>query len=74
MIRLYLNKELYSSGLIHKAIDAYTAIANISLRGKDDYWVVEFKRCMYDVDLTACEFENYVIGLEATRGVAHEDL
>ena len=74
MSRLYLSKEIFMKRMIEKAINDYSSLTCISVVEETKYWVLYFQKCRYGPELTMKEFENYLIGIEATVRVSHEDL
>lgn len=60
---LHLHKELYNRSCIYSGINAYRLLAHIRVQENGNYWVCSFSDCVYDPDLTAHEFENYLINL-----------
>ena len=64
MLKLKMNKEIYSLSNVCIAVRAYSHLANIIYEDEERYWVLTFSDCLYDETLTSREFENYMIGLE----------
>lgn len=64
MIKLELNREIYSRENVDAAREAYREIAKISVKEKKDYIRVFFLNCKYGEERTVKEFENYLIGIE----------
>lgn len=60
---LKLKKELFSLTQITTAANAYQTIANIEVSNMADYWECHFTDCKFGEELTAAEFENYLIDL-----------
>lgn len=65
--KLFLNKEIYDLKCIHMAIQAYSQLAFIKCIANECGWICTFERCVYDIDLTIKEFENYLIGMMNRR-------
>lgn len=63
MMELKLNKQIFDGFVIETAISAYKGLATIDLLDGIDYWICSFFDCEYPEELTALEFENYVIDL-----------
>ena len=63
MIKLSLNKEIYSFEIISETMDAYRDFAKFRLKDQEHYWILAFDQCKYEEEITAKEFENYLIGL-----------
>lgn len=59
-----MNKEIFREENIQTAINAYKKIAQITYVENNVYWILEFRKCKYDEQVTEHEFENYLIGLE----------
>lgn len=64
MIKLRLNKEIYSNENILKAVEAYESYAQMSIKEDVNHCILCFVDCKYDEVRTIKEFENYLIGLE----------
>ena len=64
MKRITVNLEIYSDETIRKAIQAYCALAKMSIKHRKEQVTITFWHCKYDEDRTAKEFENYLIGIE----------
>ena len=64
MICLLLHDDIYSRSSIEFACRAYSDIAEISLKDCGDHTELVFADCLYDVDKTVKEFENYLINTE----------
>lgn len=60
---LYLNQELYSEKMIREAIYVYKGLAKILVLKEEQYWVCKFDDCIYGLERTKKEFENYLIQL-----------
>lgn len=67
MRTLKLNAEIFEEHVVLEAVKAYTALASITVSLEDGYYVCTMNRCLYDEDLTVCEFENYAIDLMNSR-------
>ena len=61
-----LTKEFYEKDALEKAINAYKNLASISISEDNDYLYYEIESSMYDPQLVANEFENYILGLMNT--------
>ena len=68
MTNLELAKELYSLKNIQKAQADYSSLAHIILHEEVRFWKLSFDRCRFQENITVCEFENYLIGLENQNG------
>jgi hypothetical protein len=64
MIKLELNRDIYSRKNVDAAREAYKEIARIMVKEKRSYIRVLFVSCKYEEGRTVKEFENYLIGLE----------
>lgn len=64
MISIRLCGEIYSPKAIKEAKAAYDELANIKIEQNGDFWMLVFQNCRYGDEITAKEFENYLIGLE----------
>jgi hypothetical protein len=64
MIKLELNRDIYSTKNVNAAREAYRGIAKIVVKEKKGYIRVLFVSCKYGKERTVKEFENYLIGLE----------
>ncbi len=74
MNRLHLSKIFFDRSRIDKAIREFDGLACIDVVEIRDAYELSFSACYFDNRLTVHEFENYLIGLEATKGTSHEDL
>ena len=63
MNELYLSKDIYSTYLIEQTIVAFSNLADISFYDNDNHNICVFKNCIYSLDQTIKEFENYLIDL-----------
>ncbi len=63
MNELSLNKNYYSREHIIAAVTAFAGLCRVELSENEDYYVCVFSNCVYDVDVTKKEFENYLIDL-----------
>lgn len=61
-----LTKSFYEKDSILEAINAYKSLASISVSEDDDYYYYKIESSIYDPQLVANEFENYVLGLMNT--------
>lgn len=66
MNKLKLNTNIFNKICIEKAIQAYENICSIKISEIDNYIICEFTNCIYDIEETIKEFENYVIDLMNT--------
>jgi hypothetical protein len=64
MIKLELNREIYSRKNVEGAREAYKKIAKIVIKEGKSHIRVIFLRCKYGEERTVKEFENYLIGIE----------
>ncbi len=71
MNELRIDKKIFQESSLKKAINAYSKISVIECQEKPDYWLLEFKYCVYEVEKTINEFENFLICIEATNGDCH---
>lgn len=62
-----LHQEIYSLDDVHNAQEAYKKIATIAVVPYTNYWRCEFTACVADVQMTMQEFENYCIGMIASK-------
>lgn len=67
MNKLKLNSNIFSIIHVKKAITAYKDICKIDINEINNYIACEFKDCVYDLEETKKEFENYVINLMNTN-------
>ncbi len=67
MNNLLLSKEIYKRELIEETILQFREICSITVEDRDGYFICWFSKCAYPVELTICEFENYLIDLTSTR-------
>ncbi len=61
-----LTKEFYEKSALVEAVSAYKSLASISISEDKDYLYYEVKSSIYEPQLIANEFENYVLGLMNT--------
>ncbi len=61
-----LTKEFYEKDALQKAVSAYKNLASISFSEDNDYFYYEVESSIYDPQLVANEFENYILGLMNT--------
>lgn len=61
-----LTKSFYEKDSLQEAITAYKSLASISISEDDDYYYYKIESSIYDPQLVANEFENYVLGLMNT--------
>ena len=71
MNKLHISKELFKETSLHHAIKAYSCIATISYIEQAEDWLLDFSNCIYGIEKTINEFENYLICIEATNGDNH---
>lgn len=69
MNELKLSKEIYNDSLVNIAVKQFSGISNIVINNEEFYLKCVFSRCVYDVETTLKEFENYVIDLNNQRGL-----
>lgn len=62
MQQLY-SKQIYDSKILIKAAEDFSKIAEISLQDNDENWICVFSCCLYNEELTAKEYSNYVLDL-----------
>jgi hypothetical protein len=58
---LRLNSRIYSLSNIQNAINAYSGLCSVDFSIDGDYFICVFSECLYSIDLTINEFENYLI-------------
>ncbi|MBE5837955.1 HxsD-like protein [Butyrivibrio sp.] len=61
-----LTKDFYNKNALLNAVDAYKSLASISISEDSNYYYYEVKSSIYEPQLVANEFENYVLGLMNT--------
>jgi len=61
-----LTKDFYNKKALLNAVDAYKSLASISISEDSNYYYYEVKSSIYEPQLVANEFENYVLGLMNT--------
>ena len=71
MNELRIDKKIFHESSLRNAINAYSGISVIEWQEESDYWVLYFTHCVYEIDKTINEFENYLICIEATNGDSH---
>ena len=71
MNKLQVSKIIFKKRSLLRAIEAYSNISKITYSEKDEYWLLVFFNCLYGIDRTIHEFENYLICVEATDGDNH---
>ena len=62
MNKIAFTKSFYDKHTIVKAIDAYNAIASITLTETDLDYICEIMNSEYDPQLVLNEFANYILG------------
>ena len=65
---LRLSNEIYSERAIKETIRSFSKLAEIKYSKSENYFICEFKKCVYDTQLTMDEFSNYLIDLMNTKG------
>lgn len=64
-MELKLCKELFEIKFLVKAVESFENLADISISNySKKYYVIYFDNCLYSDDVTAREFENYLIDLQ----------
>lgn len=63
MNSLVLSKEIYPEHCLSQAKSDYTQLATITISENSSKWIIEFSDCVYDINQTIKEFENYLIEL-----------
>ena len=58
-----LTKDFYEKKALIEAVNAYQSLASISISEDSDYYYYEITSSIYEPQLVANEFENYVLGL-----------
>ena len=71
MNKLCISRELFGKSSILKAIMDYSGIATVTYTENAEGWNLHFSNCIYGIDRTINEFENYLICIEATNGEGH---
>ena len=71
MSKVCISKEIFKETSLQLAIKAYSGIAVISFVENDENWLLDFSNCIYDIERTTNEFENFLICLEAKIGDNH---
>ncbi len=61
------SKEIYTVDTIMQAICDYKELAAISVKDTDNSYRVIFTDTVYPLELTAKEFENYIINLTCKK-------
>lgn len=61
-----LSKNFYEKDALLEAISAYKSLASISVSEDNEYYYYKIESSIYDPQLVANEFENYVLGLMNT--------
>ena len=69
MKTLKLHTGIYSLTAIHCAISAFSDLCEVHVVEDGMYFVCIFSDCMYDIDKTCREFENYLIDWMKTAHV-----
>lgn len=64
MIKLKINKEVFSRRKLELSISEFSNLADIKISDNRDHYLLEFSQCKYDENKTVLEFENYLIELE----------
>ena len=62
MITEIFDKEIYDEEAVYKAAEAYENYGKICIENTDSSIICSFSHCIYDEELTAKEFSNYVLG------------
>ena len=68
-----LNKMIYSKDDIIYTIRKYKNISEISISENTKYYICEFTKCKYYLDITIGEFENYLINLLNASGLKNDN-
>lgn len=63
MTSLKLKKEIFNLGAVETAREAFSGLAEVTIREEGDNWACLFEKCIYGEVETSSEFENYVIDL-----------
>lgn len=69
MNKLFLNKNIFEEAMIKLSIKAFDSIARITLSQNKNYFICLFHECLYDIEETKKEFENYLIDLTNSHSV-----
>lgn len=69
MNKLFLNKSIYTQKQILDTISAFSSLCNIKLCDDVAYFICEFYNCIYEIEETKKEFENYLIDLINTSSL-----
>lgn len=67
---LLFDLDLYDCDLICAAADDYRRLAHIQVHCDGQIARCEFTKCVYDAELTALEFSNYILGLTVQKGAS----
>lgn len=67
-LSLFFSAAIYSMPQIEKGIADYQSICRIETTLKEDGVICTFSDSVADLEMTACEFANYLIELSNTRG------
>ena len=68
MNELKLSAEIYDKKRINEAIEAFSALAKITVFFSDNYYLLSFENCVYDIGETINEFCNYLIDIHNSSG------
>lgn len=55
--------------MVKLSIKAFDSIAHITLSQNENYFICLFYKCLYDIEETKKEFENYLIDLTNSHSV-----
>ena len=69
MNKLFLNKNIFEEAMVKLSIKAFDSIAHITLSQNENYFICLFYKCLYDIEETKKEFENYLIDLTNSHSV-----
>ncbi len=71
---IQFDTSLYSADAVLKAIEDYKDIASISCIKSHNKMICSIEHSEYDLDLTAHEFSNYVLGLTVSMNGGQHDI
>ena len=71
MNELRIDKKIYKEINLKQAIKAFSNISKVTYVEQSECWLLTFQKSAYNIEITAYEFENFLISLEATDGVNH---
>lgn len=69
MNELLLSKSIYDSASIQRGVIAFRSLCKIVLTENGNYCICRFSGCVYSMNETKQEFENYVIDVMNTSTI-----